>query len=112
MPDQINQVLLDEDSITQVLRNHVKEKLRRGEVVSSMTVRLVRGIEIARIAKTAGFDSLYIDVELAASRSTPPARSAWRRWRWASRRSCACRPTRRNTSRGCSMAARSVSSPR
>src|SRR5205807_9513400 len=58
MPNQINEVLLN-----QVLRNHIKEKLRRGEVVSSMTVRLVRGIEIARIAKTAGFDSLYIDVE-------------------------------------------------
>ena len=28
-----------------------------------MTVRLVRGIEIARIAKTAGFDSLYVDME-------------------------------------------------
>src|SRR5690348_327436 len=46
-----------------VLRNHVKEKLARGEVVASMTVRLVRGIEIARIAKTAGFDSLYVDLE-------------------------------------------------
>jgi 4-hydroxy-2-oxoheptanedioate aldolase len=31
--------------------------------VASMTVRLVRGIEIARIAATAGFDSLYVDVE-------------------------------------------------
>jgi len=28
-----------------------------------MTVRLVRGIEIARIAKTAGFDTLYVDIE-------------------------------------------------
>jgi 4-hydroxy-2-oxoheptanedioate aldolase len=46
-----------------VLRNHVKEKLARGEVVASMTVRLVRGIEIARIARTAGFDSLYVDLE-------------------------------------------------
>ena len=46
-----------------ILRNHVKEKLARGEVVASMTVRLVRGIEIARIAKTAGFDSLYVDME-------------------------------------------------
>jgi 4-hydroxy-2-oxoheptanedioate aldolase len=46
-----------------VLRNHVKEKLARGEVVASMTVRLIRGIEIARIAKTAGFDSLYVDME-------------------------------------------------
>src|ERR1700722_18930714 len=49
--------------IEDILRNHAKEKLARGEVVSSMTVRLVRGIEIARIAKTAGFDSLYVDME-------------------------------------------------
>ena len=46
-----------------ILRNNVKEKLARGEVVSSMTVRLIRSIEIARIAKTAGFDMLYIDLE-------------------------------------------------
>lgn len=46
-----------------ILRNNVREKLVRGEVVSSMTVRLSRGIEIARIAKTAGFDSIYVDME-------------------------------------------------
>lgn len=46
-----------------ILRNAVKERLARGEVAASMTVRLVRGIEIARIAKTAGFDSLYVDLE-------------------------------------------------
>ena len=45
------------------LYNNVKDKLARNEVVSSMTVRLVRGIEIVRIAKSAGFDSLYIDLE-------------------------------------------------
>ena len=46
-----------------VVRNNVKEKLARGEVVASMTVRLIRSIEIARLAKTAGFDSIYVDVE-------------------------------------------------
>ncbi len=46
-----------------ILRNNVKDKLARGEVAASMTVRLVRGIEIARIARTAGFDSLYVDME-------------------------------------------------
>jgi 4-hydroxy-2-oxoheptanedioate aldolase len=46
-----------------IVRNAVKEKLARDEVVASMTVRLVRSIEIARIARTAGFDSLYIDLE-------------------------------------------------
>jgi 4-hydroxy-2-oxoheptanedioate aldolase len=49
--------------IGDVLRNHVKEKLARDEVVASMTVRLVHGVEIARIARTAGFDSLYVDME-------------------------------------------------
>jgi 4-hydroxy-2-oxoheptanedioate aldolase len=52
--------------INELLPNHVKDKLGRGEVVASMTVRLVRGIEIARIAKTAGFDSLYVDLEHAS----------------------------------------------
>jgi len=46
-----------------ILRNPVKDKLARGEVVASMTVRLVRNVEIAAIAKTAGFDTLYVDVE-------------------------------------------------
>jgi 4-hydroxy-2-oxoheptanedioate aldolase len=49
--------------IGEILRNNVKAKLARDEVVASMTVRLVRNIEIARIARTAGFDTLYIDLE-------------------------------------------------
>jgi len=50
-------------SARESLRNNVKEKLARGEVVASMTVRLARSVEIARIAKTAGFDSIYVDIE-------------------------------------------------
>src|SRR5262245_18043701 len=46
-----------------VVRNSVKEKLARGEIVASMTVRLVPGNEIVRIAKTAGFDTIYVDLE-------------------------------------------------
>ena len=46
-----------------MLRNVVKDKLARNEVVASMTIRLVRGVEIARMAKTAGFDMIYIDLE-------------------------------------------------
>jgi 4-hydroxy-2-oxoheptanedioate aldolase len=46
-----------------ILRNHMKEKLARNEVVASMTVRFARSIEIAQIAKTAGFDALYVDLE-------------------------------------------------
>src|SRR5438445_13892074 len=46
-----------------IVRNPVKEMLALCEVVSSMTARLVSSIEIVRIAKSAGFDSLYIDLE-------------------------------------------------
>ena len=46
-----------------VVRNRVREKLARDEVVASMTARLVRGIEVAQIAATPGFDSLYVDLE-------------------------------------------------
>jgi 4-hydroxy-2-oxoheptanedioate aldolase len=49
--------------IGDILRNAVKEKLARDEVVASMTVRLVRSVENARIARTAGFDTLYVDLE-------------------------------------------------
>ena len=49
-----------------LVRNPVKEKLARGDVVSSMTVRLVTGVEIVSIARTSGFDSLYIDLEHSA----------------------------------------------
>ena len=50
-------------AIRDVLRNHMKEKLARGEVVASMTVRLSRSIEIAQIAAASGFDTLYVDLE-------------------------------------------------
>jgi 4-hydroxy-2-oxoheptanedioate aldolase len=50
-------------AIRDILRNSVEEKLARDEVAASMTVRLVRTIEIARIARTAGFDTLYVDLE-------------------------------------------------
>lgn len=46
-----------------ILCNHMKEKLASGQVVASMTIRLCRSIEIAPIAKTAGFDTLYVDLE-------------------------------------------------
>ncbi len=46
-----------------LIRNRLRETLARGEVAASMTVRAFRGIEIARIAATAGFDSIYVDIE-------------------------------------------------
>ncbi|HEX6690623.1 MAG TPA: aldolase/citrate lyase family protein [Burkholderiales bacterium] len=50
----------------EVARNPVKEKLARGEVVVSMALRLVAGVEVVRIAKSAGFDMLYVDLEHSA----------------------------------------------
>lgn len=49
-------------SETPVVRNRVREKLARDEVVASMAVRLVRGVEVAQIAATAGFDTVYVDL--------------------------------------------------
>ena len=50
-------------ALRDTLRNNVKEKLARDEVVASMTVRLCRTMEIAQIARTAGFDTIYVDLE-------------------------------------------------
>ncbi|MPS30192.1 MAG: aldolase [Alcaligenaceae bacterium] len=52
-----------EESPRDLVRNGVKEKLARNELVLSMTVRLVRSIEIVSIAQSAGFDSFYVDLE-------------------------------------------------
>jgi 2-keto-3-deoxy-L-rhamnonate aldolase RhmA len=46
--------------------NSFLQKMREGQIVSSMTVKLVKGIEVAQIAKTAGFDAIYIDLEHSA----------------------------------------------
>ena len=46
-----------------ILRNNVAAKLAAGEVALSMQVRLVESIEIAQIAHTCGYDTLYVDVE-------------------------------------------------
>src|ERR1041384_4048309 len=45
------------------MKNPVKEKLARGELVASMTVRLVSRVGIVLNPNAAGFDSLYIDLE-------------------------------------------------
>lgn len=45
------------------LGSNIRERMARGEVVASMTVRLVRSAEIAYMAKAAGFDTLYVDMK-------------------------------------------------
>lgn len=55
--------LIEEFCVTVAPVNQVLEKLRRNELALSMTVRLVKGVEIASIASTAGLDSIYVDLE-------------------------------------------------
>jgi 2-keto-3-deoxy-L-rhamnonate aldolase RhmA len=43
--------------------NLMKSKMGSGELAVGMIVRVMRGVEIAAIAKSAGFDSLYVDLE-------------------------------------------------
>ena len=45
------------------LRNHARERLMNGELALGFGVRTARNVEIAKIAKTAGFDWLFIDLE-------------------------------------------------
>lgn len=44
----------------------IKQKMQRGETVFSMTVRLIRTVEIAGLARAAGYDSIYMDLEHSA----------------------------------------------
>ncbi|MFM8679521.1 MAG: HpcH/HpaI aldolase family protein [Alphaproteobacteria bacterium] len=44
-------------------RNALKERLARGEVAASMTVRLVADPAVALLARSAGFDTIYVDLE-------------------------------------------------
>lgn len=46
-----------------LIENAMKQKMARGEIILSMAVRLVRTIEISSLAKAAGFDSIYVDLE-------------------------------------------------
>lgn len=45
------------------IRNHMREKLDRGELALGVGLRGARTVEIARAMKTAGFDWLFIDME-------------------------------------------------
>lgn len=45
------------------LPNSIREKLVRNEVASTLSVKLVRSVELPMMAKTAGFDGILIDME-------------------------------------------------
>jgi 2-keto-3-deoxy-L-rhamnonate aldolase RhmA len=45
------------------IANPLRDALLQGRVVSSLSLRICRSIEIAMIAKTAGYEGLFIDLE-------------------------------------------------
>lgn len=45
------------------LRNIARERLERGELSLGLGIRFARGVEIAKILKTCGYDWLFIDLE-------------------------------------------------
>src|SRR5690242_1995833 len=47
--------------------NPAKQRLQHGELALGIGVRGMRGIEVARIMKTAGYDFLFIDLEHGAA---------------------------------------------
>lgn len=47
----------------QTLINPMRQKMQAGELAVGMIVRLVKGVEIVAIARMAGFDVLFIDLE-------------------------------------------------
>lgn len=46
-----------------IIPHSMREKLLRGEIASTLSVKLVKTVEIAGMAKTAGFDGILIDME-------------------------------------------------
>jgi 2-keto-3-deoxy-L-rhamnonate aldolase RhmA len=51
----------------QQIVNAVKQRLANGEIAIGMGIRGVRGVEIARLMRTAGYDWLFIDLEHGAT---------------------------------------------
>lgn len=43
--------------------NHAAAKIAKGEVALCMSIRLTQSVEIALMARAAGFDALYVDLE-------------------------------------------------
>jgi len=50
-------------NLEQLVHNPLKAKLRAGQVVTSMIVRMARGPETSQLAGAAGLDALYVDLE-------------------------------------------------
>jgi len=48
------------------LRNPARERLQRGELSLGLGIRISKGVEIAKILKTCGYDWLFLDLEHGA----------------------------------------------
>lgn len=48
------------------LPNSIREKMLKDEVAYTLSVKLVRSVELPMMAKTAGFDGILIDMEHSA----------------------------------------------
>lgn len=48
------------------LANSLREKMARDEVAYTLSVKLVRSVELPMMAKTSGFDGILIDMEHSA----------------------------------------------
>lgn len=48
---------------TITLLNPARQRLEKGEVSLGLGIRMARGVEIAKIMKTAGYDWLFLDIE-------------------------------------------------
>ena len=49
------------------ITNPAKQRLQQGQLALGMGVRGMRGVEVARVMKTAGYDFLFIDLEHGAA---------------------------------------------
>ena len=49
------------------IANAARARLNEGGLALGMGVRAVRGVEVARVMKTAGYDFLFIDLEHGAT---------------------------------------------
>jgi 2-keto-3-deoxy-L-rhamnonate aldolase RhmA len=49
--------------MTDSIPNSFREKIQRGEVAYTLSVKMVRTNEIAMMAKTAGYDGILVDME-------------------------------------------------
>lgn len=50
-------------TLAELVHNPLKTKLRAGQVVTSMIVRMARGPETSHLAASAGLNALYVDLE-------------------------------------------------